>query len=52
MTKTKISKTIVSYYTAIKGGVGKTSHALAKAYGLIERAKVSGEKNSCCYSNL
>ncbi|TCT64744.1 cellulose biosynthesis protein BcsQ [Vibrio crassostreae] len=44
MTKTKISKTIVSYYTAIKGGVGKTSHALAKAYGLIERAKVSGEK--------
>ncbi|HHE0437834.1 TPA: hypothetical protein ACN35C_004696 [Vibrio parahaemolyticus] len=35
-------KTIVSYYTAIKGGVGKTSHALAKVFGLVERARESG----------
>lgn len=37
-------KTIVTYYTAIKGGVGKTSHAIAKAYGLVERARECGEK--------
>ncbi|MCK8072460.1 hypothetical protein [Vibrio sp. 1CM23M] len=52
----KILKTIVTYYTAIKGGIGKSSHAIAKAYGLVERARESGEKTvivlATCDENL